>query len=159
MTEALSLFPNGYRNFRTQGRRRNAGRLQGGRRSGRRIAGGRRSGRRIADGRRSVQRETDRRGGAYLRVRGRAAGRRHRTSQVGFAGRRRKALQQGNVAGSGGARRGIARQISASEVGRQGGVAGRCRWASQGSVARRCSRATLQGQAAQGRASQGKSPL
>ena len=73
------------------------------------------------------------------------------------------------------------RQISASEVGQQGGVARRCsraasqgqampggasqdrsprrRSASQGGVARRCSRATSQGQAAQGRASQGSSLL
>ena len=77
-----------------------------------------------------------------LRVGGRAAGWRRRTSQVGFDARR-KALQQGSVAGSGGARRGVARQISAS----------------QGGVARRCSRATSQGQAAQGRASQGSSLL
>ena len=102
--------------------------------------------------RRQGGRETDRRGGADLHVGGRAAGRRRRTSQVGFAGRRRKALQQGGVTGSGSARQGVARQISASEAGRQGGVAGRRRSDSQGGVARRCSRAASQGQADQGRA-------
>ena len=51
-----------------------------------------------------------------------------------------------------------AEKISASEAGWQGSVAGRRRSASQGGVARRCSRAASQGQTAQGRASQGRCP-